>query len=106
MLEEPRPDQRRDMEEIVRRSDRLVAMTERGRTILPQTYVAPADKIDLIAHGIPDMPFVDPDELKDQFGLEGRKVLLTFGLLSPGKRAWSMLALRTRQPRDETAVMR
>lgn len=85
ILEEPRPDQRRVMEEIVRRSDRLVVMSERARAILRQTYDVPLQKIDLIAHGIPDMPFVDPDNLKDQFALEGKTVLLTFGLLSPGK---------------------
>src|SRR3977135_1782446 len=46
---------------------------------------APPAKIDLIPHGIPDMPFVDPNYYKDQFGVEGRVVLLTFGLLSPNK---------------------
>ena len=85
ILQEPAPDQRRVMDEIVRQSERLVVMTERGRTILREIYRAPAAKIDLIAHGIPETPFVDPDSLKDQFGVEGRKVLLTFGLLSPGK---------------------
>ena len=45
----------------------------------------PAAKIDLIPHGIPDIPFVDPNYYKDQFGVEGRTVLLTFGLLSPNK---------------------
>ena len=85
ILEEPAPDQRRVMDEIVRQSERLVVMTERGRTILREIYGAPAAKIDLIAHGIPDTPFVDPSSLKDQFGVEGKKVLLTFGLLSPGK---------------------
>jgi glycosyltransferase involved in cell wall biosynthesis len=85
ILEEPSPDQRRVMDEIVRQSERLVVMTERGRRILIDTHDAPAPKIDLIAHGIPDMPFVDPDALKGQFGLSGKKVLLTFGLLSPGK---------------------
>ena len=85
ILEEPSPDQRRVMDEIVKLSERLVVMTERGRDILRNVYSAPQDKIDLIAHGIPDTPFVDPNSLKDQFGLEGKKVLLTFGLLSPGK---------------------
>ena len=73
------------MDEIVRQSERLVVMTERGRTILREIYRAPAAKIDLIAHGIPDIPFVDPNSLKHQLGVEGKKVLLTFGLLSPGK---------------------
>lgn len=85
ILEEPTPDQRRVMDEIITQSERLVVMTERGRRILRKIHNAPAEKIDLIAHGIPDAPFVDPDTLKDQFGLEGKKVLLTFGLLSPGK---------------------
>ena len=85
ILQEPAPDQRRVMDEIVRQSERLVVMTERGRTILREVHGAPAAKIDLIAHGIPDTPFVDPNSLKDQFGVEGKKVLLTFGLLSPGK---------------------
>lgn len=85
ILEEPAPDQRRIMNEIVRRSERLVVMTERARTILREIYGAPAGRIDLIAHGIPDVPFVDPDSVKDRFGVGGKKVLLTFGLLSPGK---------------------
>lgn len=45
----------------------------------------PPAKIDLIPHGIPDVGFVDPTYFKDQFGVEGRVVLLTFGLLSPNK---------------------
>ena len=45
----------------------------------------PLAKIDLIPHGIPDVGFVDPTYFKDQFGVEGRVVLLTFGLLSPNK---------------------
>ena len=85
ILQEPDPDQRRVMDKIVRQSERLVVMTERGHKILHETYGAPAEKIDLIPHGIPDIPFVDPNSLKDKFGLVGRKVLLTFGLLSPGK---------------------
>jgi glycosyltransferase involved in cell wall biosynthesis len=85
ILEEPDSDQRRIMDEIVRGSERLVVMTERGRTILREIYAVPATKVDLIPHGIPNVPFVDPDSLKEQFGVAGKKVMLTFGLLSPGK---------------------
>ncbi|MEY2409340.1 MAG: hypothetical protein QOF48_2010 [Verrucomicrobiota bacterium] len=85
ILSEPGPDQRRVMQELIARSTRLVTMTERGRQMLEQIYQAPPGKIDLIPHGIPDMPFVDPNYYKDQFGVEGRLVLLTFGLLSPNK---------------------
>jgi hypothetical protein len=53
--------------------------------MLKEVYNAPLAKIDLIPHGIPDVGFVDPTYFKDQFGVEGRVVLLTFGLLSPNK---------------------
>jgi glycosyltransferase involved in cell wall biosynthesis len=53
--------------------------------MLQDIHRAPPGKIDLIAHGIPDVGFVDPTYFKDQFGVEGRVVLLTFGLLSPNK---------------------
>src|SRR5256714_1595531 len=85
VLRDPSVEQRRVMHELVARSTRLIVMTERGRKMLQEIYQAPPAKIDLIAHGIPDIPFVDPNYYKDQFGVEGRRVLLTFGLLSPNK---------------------
>ncbi|HEV3278068.1 MAG TPA: glycosyltransferase family 4 protein [Terriglobia bacterium] len=85
VLREPNFDQRRVMQELVTRSTRLVVMTERGKQMLQEVYQVPPAKIDLIPHGIPDIPFVDPNYYKDQFGVEGRVVLLTFGLLSPNK---------------------
>src|SRR5579864_1059920 len=85
ILREPKADQRRVMHELVSLSTRLVVMTDRGRQMLQEIYQAPPAKIDLIPHGIPDVAFVDPTHFKDQFGVEGRVVLLTFGLLSPNK---------------------
>ena len=85
VLREPKADQRRVMEGLVSLSSRLVVMAERGRQMLHEIYQAPPAKIDLIPHGIPDVGFVDPTYFKDQFGVEGRVVLLTFGLLSPNK---------------------
>jgi glycosyltransferase involved in cell wall biosynthesis len=85
ILADPSFEQRRVMHELIARSTRLVVMSERGRQMLETVYQTPAAKIDLIPHGIPDMPFVDPENFKEQFGVEGRHVLLTFGLLSPNK---------------------
>jgi len=85
ILREPRPDQRRVMQELISLSTRLVVMVERGRQMLLDIYHAPPEKIDLISHGIPDVGFVDPTYFKDQFGVEGKVVLLTFGLLAPNK---------------------
>src|SRR5947208_1741255 len=85
VLRDPRADQRRVMQEILSLSTRVVVMAERGRQMLQDVYNAPVSKIDLIPHGIPDVGFVDPTYFKDQFGVEGKVVLLTFGLLSPSK---------------------
>ena len=85
VLREPNEEQRRVMRDLIRLSTRLVVMSERGREFLQEIYHAPAAKIDLIPHGIPDMPFADPNYFKDEFEVAGRQVLLTFGLLSPNK---------------------
>jgi glycosyltransferase involved in cell wall biosynthesis len=85
VLQRPDSAQRQVMEELVRRSNRLVVMARKGAEILQETYGAPATKVDVIPHGIPDVPFADPDFYKARFGVEGCRVLLTFGLLGPGK---------------------
>jgi glycosyltransferase involved in cell wall biosynthesis len=85
VLREPNTEQRRVMRELIRLSTRLITMTERGQQFLREVYQAPPAKIDLIPHGIPDMPFADPNYFKDEFGVAGKQVLLTFGLLSPNK---------------------
>jgi glycosyltransferase involved in cell wall biosynthesis len=85
ILREPNAEQRRVMRDLIRLTTRLVVMTERGRELLHEVYQAPAAKVDLIPHGIPDMPFADPNYFKDEFGVAGKQVLLTFGLLSPNK---------------------
>src|ERR1043165_8607177 len=85
VLREPNGDQRRVMRELTRLSTRLVVMSERGREFLRDVYHTPVAKIDLIPHGIPDMPFADPNYFKDEFAVAGKQVLLTFGLLSPNK---------------------
>lgn len=85
VLRDPGLDQRRVMDGLIALSARLVVMAERGKQMLQEIYHVPAGKIDVIPHGIPDVGFVDPTYFKDQFGVEGRVVLLTFGLLSPNK---------------------
>ncbi len=85
VLLKPNADQYRVMQRLIAHSSRLVVMTERGRAILRQVYQVPPAKIDLIPHGIPDTEFSPSDRYKAKFGVAGRKVLLTFGLLSPNK---------------------
>ena len=85
VLMDPSEGQAKIIRELSRLSDRLVVMSNLAVDILADKYNVPREKVALIPHGIPDVPFVDPAFYKDQFGLEGRTVLLTFGLLSPGK---------------------
>ena len=91
ILREPGVEQRAVLRELAELSSRLVVMSDRGRCFLTDIYGVSDDKIDVIPHGIPDMPFVDPNFFKDQFGVEGKYMALTFGLLSPNKGIEHML---------------
>ncbi len=85
VLSDPNNDQRAVMKQLDELSNRFIVMAERGRDMLQTVYGISPDKIDLIPHGVPDVQFIDPSFHKDQFGVEGKTVLLTFGLLSPNK---------------------
>jgi len=88
---DPEPGRKKIIQEIGRISERLVVMSRKAQTLLHEVYGIPEEKTVLIHHGIPDVPFVDPNYFKDQFGVEGKKVILTFGLLSPGKGIETMI---------------
>lgn len=85
ILEKPSPDERRVMEGLLRRSARVIVMAERGRDILHRVHGFSGKAVVMIPHGVPDRPFADPDSFKPRFGWEGRKTVLTFGLLAPNK---------------------
>jgi glycosyltransferase involved in cell wall biosynthesis len=85
VLRQPDLDQRVVMQQIAARSDRLIVMSEYSTRVLQDVFRVPGEKIDLIPHGIPDLPFVQPDVYKDSLSIGGKAVLLTFGLLSPNK---------------------
>jgi glycosyltransferase involved in cell wall biosynthesis len=92
ILHDPDPDQRRVLKEVAALSDRLVVMSKRGSEFLQNIYGVVPEKIDFIHHGIPDVPFVDPSFHKDLFGVEGKIVLLSFGLLSANKGIENVIA--------------
>jgi glycosyltransferase involved in cell wall biosynthesis len=85
VLRKPDANQRAVMEEIAALSDRLIVMSEQSAIALQEVFGVPAEKIDVVFHGVPDLPFGDPNYYKDFSGTEGKSVLLTFGLLSPNK---------------------
>jgi glycosyltransferase involved in cell wall biosynthesis len=85
VLKDPPPEYRAVMGKLSDLSDKLVVMSHKAIDFLKDIYAVPEDKIAFIHHGIPDTPFMDSSFNKDKFGVEGKKVLLTFGLLSPNK---------------------
>ena len=85
VLARPTPAQREVTERLARSSHALVVMSRRAREMLIDHYDALPGKVRVIPHGAPDVPFVDTAPYKAQFGLEGRPVVLTFGLLGPDK---------------------
>jgi glycosyltransferase involved in cell wall biosynthesis len=85
VLRDPAPEYREVMRKLSDLSDKLIVMSQKAIDFLKDIYTVPEEKIAFIHHGIPDTPFMDPNFHKDHFGVEGKKVLLTFGLLSPNK---------------------
>jgi glycosyltransferase involved in cell wall biosynthesis len=91
VLEAPSPEQRGVIEALVRRAARLVVMAEKGKTLLMQVHGVAEDRIAVIPHGTPDRAIDSGAGLKHRFGFDGRRVLLTFGLLSPNKGIETMI---------------
>ncbi len=92
VLADPDDDQRRVMLRLIARAKKLVVMSEHGRQLLRDVYHVGDDQIALLPHGVPDRPFGRSAMFKRKFGLEGRNVLMTFGLLSPGKGIETVIA--------------
>jgi glycosyltransferase involved in cell wall biosynthesis len=84
-LPEPSASLRETLIRVSDLSDRLVVMNSKAGPILRDVYGIPERKISLAHHGVPDVSFIDPNYYKDHFGVEGRLVLLTFGLLNRNK---------------------
>jgi len=85
VLASPSDGQRSVIEHLVQRCSRIMVMSQQSREILASVYRARRDIVEVIEHGAPDRPFGTAEAAKRRMGLEGRKVLTTFGLLGPGK---------------------
>ncbi|MDH3273813.1 MAG: glycosyltransferase family 4 protein [Gammaproteobacteria bacterium] len=85
VLREPLPEERKIIDQLSKLSAGLIVMSEHAANFLQDIYQVPASKIALIHHGVLDVPFLDPDPCKSKLGADDKTVILTFGLLSPGK---------------------
>jgi len=85
VLSNPSKEQRAIIQELAKYSQKFVVMAHKAEEILKNIYKIPNSMISIIPHGIPDIPFVDPFFYKDKFGLEDKRIILTFGLIGPSK---------------------
>src|SRR5277367_2683160 len=85
VLAEPKPVQRSVLKKVIDVSCKVIVMAEKARSLLRTVYEVPADKIEMIPHGIPDTAFLEPDAAKGALGFADQAIILTFGLLSPNK---------------------
>ena len=85
VLSEPTPIQRDVMRRLIDLSTKIVVMSEKGKELLRSVHDVPAHVIDIIPHGIPDVPFYEPHHAKTKYGFGEKAIILTFGLLSPSK---------------------
>ena len=85
VLVNPTPTQRDVMQRIIDTSSKIIVMSEKGQQLLRSVHDAPADKVEIIAHGIPDVPYRETHTAKAKLGFTEKTIILTFGLLSPNK---------------------
>ncbi len=92
VLERPTVSQREILSELVRAAAATVVMSDAAARLLSRTYGVDPTSVAIIPHGVPDLPLVDPEMVKPRLGLQGRTVVLSFGLLGPGKGYESVIA--------------
>jgi glycosyltransferase involved in cell wall biosynthesis len=85
VLRHPTIGQRRVMRGILDATAAVVVMSNAAAAILIDEYGADPKRVEVIPHGVPDLPFVEPDSVKAGLGLRGLEVLLSFGLVGPSK---------------------
>jgi glycosyltransferase involved in cell wall biosynthesis len=85
VLKTPSESQRALVQTLAQRCARVVVMSRIAADLLARAYGVEGDKVAVIPHGIPAMEPRDQRALKATFGVAGRPVLLTFGLLGPNK---------------------
>jgi glycosyltransferase involved in cell wall biosynthesis len=92
VLRHPNASQRRILTELIHAADATVVMSQTAASLLAATYGVDSARIEVVAHGVPHLPLVAPDSVKPRLGLQGRAVVLSFGLLGPGKGYESAIA--------------
>jgi glycosyltransferase involved in cell wall biosynthesis len=105
VLERPSAEYFDSLTDVCTASEKVVVMNKRGIKMLRDIYSVPSQKIELIPHGIPDFPFADGSSCKRKLGMSGRKIILTFGLLSRNKGIEVVLKALPRIVRSDPSIL-
>lgn len=81
----PTPAERSILTELVERARATIVMSESAAAAMTSACGVPAGALEVVPHGVPHLPQVSAETIKPRLGLQGRNVILSFGLLSPGK---------------------
>jgi glycosyltransferase involved in cell wall biosynthesis len=92
VLQNPTPSQRRILTELVHVAAETVVMSTAAASLMTRSYGIDPQRLEIVPHGVPQVPLVSPDTVKPQLGLTGHTVILSFGLLGPGKGYESAIA--------------
>src|SRR5207248_6191402 len=102
---EPSPSVRASVRRLAQHSDRVVVMAQRARTLLLDVYDIDCNRITVIPHGVPPIEPHGRVRMKDHFGIAGRTIITTFGLVDPRKGLEYMIeAMATIRQRDRSAL--
>jgi glycosyltransferase involved in cell wall biosynthesis len=105
VLPEPPESHRAVARRICERADAVVVLSETGKRILVDAYGVDPQKLYVIHHGVPDVPFRDSVDAKARLGYADRTIVSTFGLISRGKGLeYGVEAMRTVVKRHPEAL--
>jgi len=85
VLREPSPHQRSVLKDLVDIAEATVVMSSAAADLLHTAYGVHPDRVHVIPHGVPSLPLVESATVKPALGVGNRDVILSFGLLGPGK---------------------
>jgi glycosyltransferase involved in cell wall biosynthesis len=85
VMRHPTPRQRAILTELIGLTDATAVMSRSAADLLSSAYGVERSRLHVIPHGVPDLPLIDAATVKPRLGVEGREVILSFGLVGPGK---------------------
>jgi polysaccharide biosynthesis protein PslF len=85
LLTRPEPLPRRLIQDIAAHSSGIIVMTQVAARVLRSVYQVSRTKVEVIPHGVPEVSFARDESARTRLGLQGQRVICSFGLINAGK---------------------